>query len=52
MNDVTDGRLPDVRDVSIADLESAVPGSAFSAALERILGSRPECNFGFTNFIS
>jgi hypothetical protein len=52
MNDVTDGQLPDVREISIADLASAVPGSALGQALERILGSRPECNFGFTNFIS
>jgi hypothetical protein len=53
MDDVGDGLLLDVREFSIADLEFADPDSALSQALERILSSRPECNFnGFNNFIS
>jgi hypothetical protein len=52
MNDVGDGLLLDVREISIADLEFADSDSALSQALERILASRPECNFGFNNFIS
>jgi hypothetical protein len=52
MNDVGDGLLLDVREISITDLEFGDPGSALSRALERILSSRPECNFNFNNFIS
>jgi hypothetical protein len=53
MDDVADGLLLDVREISITDLEFADSDSALSQALERILKSRPECNFsGFNNFIS
>jgi hypothetical protein len=52
MNDVADGLLPDVREISIADLEFADSGSALSQALKRILASRPECTFCFNNYIS
>jgi hypothetical protein len=53
MNDVADGLLLDVREINITDLEFAHSDSALSQALERILSSRPECNFnGFNNFIS
>jgi hypothetical protein len=53
MNDVADGLLLDVREISITDLEFADSGSALSQALERILVSRPERSFAsFTNFIS
>jgi hypothetical protein len=53
MNDVTDGLLLDVREISIADLEFADADSALSQALERILMSRPERSFAsFNNFIS
>lgn len=53
MNDVADGLLLDVREVSIADLEFTDADSALSQALERILASRPERTFaGFSNFIS
>jgi hypothetical protein len=53
MDDVADGLLLDVRDISIADLEFADSDSALSRALERILVSRPERSFAsFNNFIS
>jgi hypothetical protein len=53
MNDVADGLLLDVREISIADLEFADADSALSLALERILASKPERSFaGFNNFIS
>ena len=53
MNDVTDGLLLDVREISITDLEFADSDSALSQALERILVSRPERSFAsFNNFIS
>lgn len=53
MNDVADGLLLDVRDISITDLEFADADSALSRALERILMSKPDCNFNsFNNFIS
>jgi hypothetical protein len=53
MNDVTDGLLLDVREISITDLEFADSGSALSRALERILLSKPERSFAsFNNFIS
>jgi hypothetical protein len=49
MNDVADGQLLDVREISILDLEFADAGSALSRALERILSSDPECNFNSFN---
>jgi hypothetical protein len=53
MNDVADGLLLDVREISITDLEFADSNSALSQALERILMSRPERSYaGFNNFIS
>jgi len=53
MNDVADGLLIDVREISLTDLEFADSGSALSQALERILASRPERSFAsFNNFIS
>ena len=53
MNDVADGLLLDVREISIADLEFTDSNSALSQALERILMSRPERSYaGFNNFIS
>ena len=53
MNDVTDGLLLDVRELSITDLEFADSGSALNRALERILGPKPEHSFAtFSNFIS
>jgi hypothetical protein len=52
MNDVTDGLLLEVREISVADQEFADPDSALSQALRRILASRPESSFGFNNFIS
>lgn len=53
MDDIADGLLPDVRELSITDLEFADADSALSRALERILMSRPERSFAsFNNFIS
>ena len=53
MNDVADGLLLDVREISITDLEFADSDSALSQALERIFMSRPERSFAsFNNFIS
>jgi len=53
MDDITDGLLPDVREISIADLEFTDSDSALSQALKRILMSRPERSFAsFNNFIS
>jgi hypothetical protein len=53
MNEVGDGMLLDVREISITDLEFTDSDCALSQALERILVSRPESNFsGFNNFIS
>lgn len=53
MNDVADGLLLDVHEISIADLEFTEPDSALNQALDRILASRPERSFaGFNNFIS
>jgi len=53
MNDVTDGLLLDVRELSITDLEFTDPDSGLSQALERILASKPERSFAsFNNFIS
>jgi hypothetical protein len=53
MNDVADGLLLDVREISLADLEFTDADSALSRALERILASKPDCHFdSFNNFIS
>lgn len=49
MNDVADGLLLDVREISITDLEFADTDSALSRALERILTSNSECNFNSFN---
>jgi hypothetical protein len=49
MNDVADGLLVDVREVSIIDLAFADAGSALSRALERILSSNSDCNFNSFN---
>ena len=52
-DDVADGLLLDVREISVTDLEFADVDSALSLALERILVSRPERSFAsFNNFIS
>ena len=52
-DDVADGLLLDVREISIDDLEFVGPDSALSQALERILASGPERSFAsFNNFIS
>jgi hypothetical protein len=48
MNDVADGLLLDVREISITDLEFDTQ-SALSRALERILESNNECNFNSFN---
>ena len=48
MNDVADGMLLDVREISIIDLEFDTD-SALSLALERILSSNHECNFNSFN---
>jgi hypothetical protein len=51
MDDVADGLLLDVREISITDLEFY--SSALNRSLERILKSGPERSFaGFNNFIS
>jgi hypothetical protein len=53
MNDVADGLLLDVREISITDLEFADADSALSRALERVLMSEPDRSFNsFSNFIS
>jgi hypothetical protein len=53
MDDVTDGLLLDVREISITDLEFADSDSALSRALERIFLSKPERSFAsFNNYIS
>jgi len=53
MNDVADGLLLDVREISITDLEFADSDSALSRALERILISKPERSFAsFNNCIT
>jgi hypothetical protein len=49
MNDVADGLLLDVREISIADLEFTDEGSALSRALQRILTSNADCNFNSFN---
>ena len=53
MDDVADGLLLDVREISITDLEFADSDSALSRALERVLASKPERSFAsFNNFIT
>lgn len=52
MDDVADGLLLDVSEISIADLEFASTDSALSRALERILASGEHSFSGFNNFIS
>ena len=49
MNDVTDGLLLDVREISITDLEFADEESALSRALQRILMSNTDCGFSSFN---
>jgi hypothetical protein len=49
MNNVGDGLLLDVREISINDLGFADADSALSMALERILVSNPDCNFNSFN---
>ena len=48
-DDVADGLLLDVREISVTDLEFVDADSALSLALERILSSNPECNFNSFN---
>lgn len=45
MNDVADGLLVDVREISITDLEFTDEDSALSRALRRILKSNGDGNF-------
>ena len=45
MNDVADGRLLDVRDINLSDLEFTDTESALNLALGRILGSNSDCCF-------
>ena len=49
MNDVADGLLLDVREMSIADLEFTDEESALNRALQRILMSNTECGFSSFN---
>jgi hypothetical protein len=49
MNDVADGLLLDVREISLADLDFSDEESALSKALERILASNLDCNFNSFN---
>jgi hypothetical protein len=49
MNDVADGLLPDVREISVTDLEFADADSALSLALKRILTSQPDRSFNSFN---
>lgn len=49
MDDVADGLLLDVREISITDLEFADADSALSRALERILMSE-RCSNNSNNF--
>jgi hypothetical protein len=52
MNDVADGMLLDMSDISILDLEFE-NGSALGVALERILASNRDCTFtSFNSSIS
>jgi hypothetical protein len=49
MNDVADGLLLDVREISITDLGFTDEESALNRALQRILMSNAECNFNSFN---
>jgi hypothetical protein len=49
MNDVADGLLLDVREISITDLEFADEESALNQALRRVLTSNADCNFNSFN---
>ena len=49
MNDVADGLLLDVREITIADLEFADEESALDRALKRILVSHTGCDFNSFN---
>jgi len=49
MNDVADGLLLDVREISITDLEFAAEDSALDRALQRILTSNTDCGFSSFN---
>jgi hypothetical protein len=49
MNDVADGLLLDVHEMSITDLEFSDTGSALNKALARILSSNPGCSFNSFN---
>ena len=49
MNDVADGMLLDVREISITDLEFTDEDSALNQALRRILMSNTECGFNSFN---
>jgi hypothetical protein len=49
MNDVADGLLLDVREISISDLEFTDEDSALNRALRRILKSNADCNFNSFN---
>lgn len=46
--DVADGLLLDVREMSVDDVE-LINGTAFDRALERILASNDTCNFNSFN---
>jgi hypothetical protein len=46
--DVADGLLLDVRELSVDDVE-LINGTAFDRALERILASNDTCNFNSFN---
>jgi hypothetical protein len=49
MNDIADGLLLDVREISIAELEFTDQESALNRALRRILSSNAECEFSSFN---
>lgn len=49
MNDVADGLLLDVREISITDLEFSDRESALNKALARILSSNPDSSFNSFN---
>jgi hypothetical protein len=49
MNDVADGLLLDVREISITDLEFSDTESALNKALARILTSNPDFSFNSFN---
>lgn len=52
MDDVADGLLLDVSEISISDLEFTGAGSALGQALERILASNESSFSSFRSFIS